>query len=154
MAQLPAIGVPELLPAGEKASRLALSADGHWMAAIGAEHASLLELRETPRVQQSFPVPNADSVSISPDGRWLATGTWKGYGAKVWEAASGKLLKHLETGPNVMVGFSPDGQWLLTGDGDEYRFWEMGTWKPRHAVPRDHAGDATIESRARKRRGH
>src|SRR5262249_15200475 len=39
--------------------------------------------------------------------------------------------------------FSPDGQWLVTGTFLEYRFWEVGSWRKRHALPRE-KGSKTI----------
>jgi WD40 repeat protein len=35
------------------------------------------------------------------------------------------------------VAFSPDGQWLVTSEQDKYRFWQVGSWAPGLAKPRD-----------------
>lgn len=80
-------------------------------------------------------------LAISPHARWIASGTWKGTGVKVWDAAAGRALIDLPVEGNCNVAFSPDEKWLVTGSGEEYRFWEVGSWKPRHSVARDHAGD-------------
>jgi WD40 repeat protein len=71
------------------------------------------------------------TVSISPDGRWVATGSHWGTGAKVWDAASGRLVKDLvPTQSTVGVRFSPNGKWLatfsLTG---ACRLWAVGSWQ-------------------------
>jgi len=35
--------------------------------------------------------------------------------------------------------FSPDGKWLVMGTYAEYRFWEVGSWQRKHALPRANA---------------
>ncbi len=68
-------------------------------------------------------------IAVSPDGRWVATGS---HGAsamvKVWEAQSGNLEKELSVEPGASVGFSPDGKWLVTGDRG-CRLWAVETWR-------------------------
>src|SRR5262249_7752742 len=34
-------------------------------------------------------------AAISPDGRWIATGTWNGYACKVWDAQTGRRVQDL-----------------------------------------------------------
>src|SRR5262249_62298734 len=68
--------------------------------------------------------------AVSPDGRWVATGSHgntEGVAAKVWEAATGRLVKELAVPRHCAVTFSPDGRWLLT-TGSGCRLWEVGTW--------------------------
>jgi WD40 repeat protein len=68
--------------------------------------------------------------AVSPDGRWVATGshgTTANFGAKVWEAATGQLVKELPVSSLCGVAFSPDGRWLLTTGGG-CRLWEVGSW--------------------------
>src|SRR5262249_24875228 len=84
---------------------------------------------------------NLSSVGISPDRRWLATGTRHGTGVKIWLAQSGQLVHDLPIQGNANVAFTPDGRWLVTGTGMEYRFWEVGSWKPGHAIPKQDEGD-------------
>ncbi len=58
---------------------------------------------------------DARYVSVSPDGRWVATGSHGRGGAKVWDAATGRFVTDLiPTQSFVTVGFSPDGKWLAT----------------------------------------
>ena len=84
--------------------------------------------------------PDLMSVALSPDGRWVATGTWHGTsGAKVWDARDGGEPRLLVRG-DARVAFSPDGRWLVTGTADEYRFWEVATWRPGLTKPRDQVG--------------
>jgi serine/threonine protein kinase/WD40 repeat protein/tetratricopeptide (TPR) repeat protein len=71
--------------------------------------------------------------ALSPDGRWAATGSWWNSpwtgGPKVWEARTGKLVRHLTSEDMTSVCFSPDGKWLVTGSPKEYVLWEAGSWK-------------------------
>jgi WD40 repeat protein/tetratricopeptide (TPR) repeat protein len=67
---------------------------------------------------------------LSPDGRWFATNSWHGGdGPKVYDARTGKLVRHLTTEDATNVLFSPDGKWLVTGTQEEYILWEAGSWK-------------------------
>jgi hypothetical protein len=86
--------------------------------------------------------------AISPDSRWVATGshgTIKGAGAKVWDAQSGKLVKELPVGSYCHVAFSPDGRWLATGGGG-CRLWRVGTWEEG---PKVGGGDFTFSPDSR-----
>src|SRR5262249_42786446 len=77
-------------------------------------------------------------VSISPDGKWIASGTRQGAGVRIWDSRSGELVRELPGGP-AQVAFSPDGQWLVTGALEEYRFWRVSSWQLGHQIPRDRA---------------
>jgi len=75
------------------------------------------------------PHDDARYVAVSPDGRWVATGS---HGAstevKVWDARTGKPEKELPVESGATVGFSPDGKWLVTGDRG-CRLWAVDTWR-------------------------
>jgi serine/threonine protein kinase/WD40 repeat protein len=69
--------------------------------------------------------------TVSPDGRWVATGSHNNNSAsavKVWSAASGELVKDLPVPTRSAADFSPDGRWLLTTGGG-CRLWEVGSWR-------------------------
>ena len=71
-------------------------------------------------------------VAVSPDGKWVSTGTHHGRGLKVWDAASGRLVCTLLPDNNWTIPFfSPDGRWLINHDGE---CWRVGDWSagPRH----------------------
>jgi hypothetical protein len=76
------------------------------------------------------PQQDVRCCAVSPDGRWVATGSHgstDSVGAKVWEAATGRLVKALPVPRFCSVAFSPDGRWLLTTGGG-CRLWEVGSW--------------------------
>ncbi|MEE9293655.1 MAG: serine/threonine-protein kinase [Phycisphaerae bacterium] len=74
------------------------------------------------------------SITVSPNGAWLATATWKGTGVKIWDFESGDLVHELPVEGSARVKFSPDGEWLVTSAA-EYVIWEVGTWKARARFP-------------------
>jgi serine/threonine protein kinase/WD40 repeat protein/tetratricopeptide (TPR) repeat protein len=80
-------------------------------------------------------------LAVSPDGRWVASGTWRGSGVKVWDAAGRGPPRDLAVPGNAGVVFSPDSGWLLTGTGREFRLWRAGTWEPGPVIAREGAGD-------------
>jgi tetratricopeptide (TPR) repeat protein len=83
--------------------------------------------------------PNLERLDLSPDARWVATGTWRGQGVKVWDAHRGTLAREIAVEESAEVRFSPDGRWLVTASGDEYAIWELGSWARRKQVPRSQA---------------
>src|SRR5262249_51413604 len=87
-----------------------------------------------PRWQRTRPHGRSrvNSVAISPDGKWLASG-----GAdrtvRIWDARTGKLRHTLpHSGSVVAVCFHPQGKWLLSGgtaqEGDRIVGGEIKGW--------------------------
>ncbi|KAI0187019.1 WD40-repeat-containing domain protein [Astrocystis sublimbata] len=69
-------------------------------------------------------VGHTDSImssAFSPDGQYVSTASWDGYG-KVWNASTGELVHTFGPtgGQNWLTNFSPDGKYLLmTSAGEE-----------------------------------
>lgn len=74
--------------------------------------------------------PQVSSVAISPDGRFAATGTWRGAGVMVWNAQTGTLVQSLPTMESAGVGFTLDGKQLLVLESEgTYRAYRVGSWE-------------------------
>jgi WD40 repeat protein/tRNA A-37 threonylcarbamoyl transferase component Bud32 len=83
-----------------------------------------------------LPAPRVDSIALSPDGQWAATGTWRGAGTRIWDLHTGQQIGKELPGGDAFVAFSPDGRWLVNGTQNDYRFWEVGSWRPGLRIPR------------------
>jgi serine/threonine protein kinase/WD40 repeat protein/tetratricopeptide (TPR) repeat protein len=134
------VGPPRKLAAGPF-QRVALDRGGHVLAAVGNHRALIVNLDGPPEEARGCPHVNAVYVATSPDGRWVASGTFHGFGVKVWEAASGRLVRDLLPAERVArVAFSPDGRWLATSTEDEVRLWEAGTWRFARQIRQEAGG--------------
>jgi len=81
-------------------------------------------------------------VALSPNGSWVVTCShWRHLtykNARIWDAATGKLVKELPLEDVTFAGFSPDSKWLATFTGRHGgKLWEVGTWR----LVRDLGGD-------------
>ncbi|MBI5761781.1 MAG: protein kinase, partial [Planctomycetales bacterium] len=89
----------------------------------------VLDLNDPEKRPRSLTHVDAVHVAVSPDGRWVATGTHLGTGAKVWDAATGQLVRDLHKEyVNTQVVFSPDGSQLVTSTSEAIVFWDTATW--------------------------
>jgi glucose repression regulatory protein TUP1 len=75
--------------------------------------------------------PNNDagvtSVTISPDGRWVAAGSLDTV-VRIWEVATGKLVERLRGHRKSVysVTFTPDGRGLVSGSLDKtLKYWDV-----------------------------
>ncbi|MFO0907397.1 MAG: serine/threonine-protein kinase [Isosphaeraceae bacterium] len=80
--------------------------------------------------------PNMERLALSPDARWVATGTWHGTGVKIWDARTGAHVRDLPIAGNAAVVFSPEGRRLLTASGTDYMIWDCATWSALVQIPR------------------
>ena len=133
------VGGEEILHQINNPTQVWVSPDGQSLLVCqGGIGAYILSLRQT----NSAPLLLSHKGRIvratwSPDSKWRATFTWQGYGVKIWEAQSGTFVRDVISDYTSTARFSPDGRWLVTISSAAYRFWEAGSWQPRHSVPRD-----------------
>jgi WD40 repeat protein len=68
---------------------------------------------------------DAESVALSPDGRFLVASTFYMPDAtKVWDTGTGKEVDL----PGHFAAFSPDGRHMVTVSEEMARVWDAGTW--------------------------
>jgi WD40 repeat protein len=73
-------------------------------------------------------------VAVSPDGQTAATGTWYGFGVRLWRTDTGERLRDLPVMGSARVEFSPDGNWLTVATEREFQFWDTRECRQRHTV--------------------
>jgi serine/threonine protein kinase/WD40 repeat protein len=138
------VGPPDPLGhwAGFPSGRLRIARDGHTLAVVyDGELGDVVvaDLNERERPVSLTGHTNLERLDLSLDGRWAATGTWRGTGVKVWDVGRGTLIKDLAVEGSADAFFSPDSRMLLTASGDEYAGWNVGSWTPRVRIPRHQA---------------
>ncbi|MBI4604523.1 MAG: hypothetical protein HY721_21385 [Planctomycetes bacterium] len=93
---------------------------------------SLAEPGELTRLEDLSPV---EHMAYSPDGRWIA-GTSKALNrVVVWDGASGKTTKTLDT-PFGLIAFEPQGHHLVVGTSSEYLFLRASDCEIIRRLPR------------------
>jgi WD40 repeat protein len=99
--------------------------------AAARTQAALVDVVRSAEVARVGPHRGLDQCPISPDGRWVATATWKGKDVNVWEVATGNLAWQFPC-DSAKVKFSPDGRWLavIAFPKPECRLWHVGSWRP------------------------
>jgi WD40 repeat protein len=85
-------------------------------------------------VKEIGPHIAVDALALSPDRRWVVTGSSQLRDVRVWDLQSGQQVFATPTGRLPRAAFSGNGKWLsLYGDKLELR--EVGSWKPAPALP-------------------
>jgi WD40 repeat protein/tetratricopeptide (TPR) repeat protein len=120
-------GPPEPVVSVPQGEGRALSLDGRTVfIANGYEGSLILQRGPHERLVPTGAQEDVRYGAISPDGSLLASGSHHHGSAKVWDAATGQLVKSFEVGGPGDVGFSPDGRWLVTAAGGT-RLWKVPT---------------------------
>jgi WD40 repeat protein len=68
-----------------------------------------------------------ESVVVSPDNKWAATGSFDS-SIKIWDLENGRELRSLagHVGAVKALALSPDGKWLASGGNDQtLRIWNV-----------------------------
>jgi WD40 repeat protein len=104
------IGPPTSLPFPVKAKGISEDRQGRIVAAAYRDYA-LVSMPE--RVVRVKPLDDCRTIAVSPDGKWLATGSHT-RGAQVWRLDGLARVADLPIDDRTPVVFSPDGKWLMT----------------------------------------
>ena len=125
---------------GEPMQRASLDAQGRILAVAGGK-GLIFDRNDPNRKPLTLQHDNPIFVSTSPDGRWVATGTWNRRGIKVWDSTNPQSgLDLMPDALSATVAFSSDSKWLVAGTGSEFYFWRVGTWELVRRIIRDQAG--------------
>jgi WD40 repeat protein len=104
----------------------------------------IVDLASPDRPPKTWNIPDFHGfVAVSPDGRFLAKGSYEGKGIRVWDTKSMAMVKEWLIG-DAVVAFSPDGRRLVAGTssaapgGSKCLSWNVGTWEegPRFPIDR------------------
>jgi WD40 repeat protein len=101
------------------------------VAALGlwSQTASVYAANQPELVLQTGHLRAVNTVAFSPNGKWLATGSYDKT-VILWETSTGQQLRTLQghTGDVRSVAFSPDGKWLASGSEDKTAvLWEVAS---------------------------
>lgn len=127
--ELARVGPPQKLPVPGLGCVIASSRDGRVLASAQFKGGLVLHRDRPDKPVALGPHEDVRYIALSPDGRWVATGSHSGTKVKVWHAKDGKLEKELPVESGSCVGFNPDGKWLAT-TGDGCRLWAVDSWEP------------------------
>ncbi len=126
------IGPPKCLVArGAADNEFRISCDGRIVAVAQFSRVLVLHADRPGRPVVLEPTKEVrQQLSISPDGRWIATGShWTG-DVLLWEASTGRVVKRQRGGTDyALVQFSPDGKRLLVFSTEGSRFWRVRDWE-------------------------
>jgi eukaryotic-like serine/threonine-protein kinase len=121
----------------EPCRNASMDTSGRVVAHLTAGTVRVLVLNEPSRNRQ-FEAPRGSSrLTLSPGGKWVAAGHWRGNQVSVWNTETGELGASLLPGSSsAIVLFSPDSKWLVTGTSQDYRLWSVPSWREASKVER------------------
>lgn len=90
---------------------------------------------------------NPSSIVISPDGKWVACGTWRAgvEMIRVWNVESGQIVQEVPSIAGAVLAFSSDSQFLIFNSNDlDYEVLDTRHWKSTTSLPREGPGGVGI----------
>lgn len=126
-------GSPEAVP-GIVGEKFRVSDNGSVVAALRGSEINVL----TPNCAVSWDTrqEQVETIALSGDGRWIATGTRTHIGMRVWDARTGKLQWQKDLRQGAGVWFTPNGQALFTAASEGCALWESESGKLLWEKPR------------------
>jgi WD40 repeat protein len=121
----------ETIHSGPRWLAFAFNTDGRYFAAFNAESRSVFVFDHTLTNQlASFGnQTNVEALALSPDGRWLTTGSSKDRMVHFWDVQAREPIFSLPTGDQPRSAFSADGRWFAVTAGG-FKLLHSGTWQP------------------------
>jgi RNA polymerase sigma factor (sigma-70 family) len=112
-----------------KAQSLAFAPDGKTLACAGQFEICLWDFATGERLHNR---PGHDSsawsVTVSPDGKLVASASWDDPAIRLWDASTGKPLRAFREDAWIRsCEFSADGKLLLSAGAHSLRLWETAT---------------------------
>ena len=107
---------------------MARSLDGRVLAYALHDGALVLHADHPDQPVPLRPHDDARHVAVSPDGRLVATGSFRNTNIRIWNGLSGKLMNELPSEVGSSVCFSPDGKWLAARC-ENLRLWAVDGWQ-------------------------
>jgi WD40 repeat protein len=109
---------------------LAWSPDSVRVAAVGAQHAGILDIKSgNTLVQEKIEKSGTMNVRFSSDGRYLIesdlNGMGKGLGVSIWDSQRKTLLQHIPAGDVGSISVSRDGRLLAVGEAGRTTIWQF-----------------------------
>nr|WP_228044430.1 helix-turn-helix domain-containing protein [Streptomyces ferrugineus] len=126
-----------LISGTEPVQSVALSPDGHTLAAQSGDGKVRIWNLPDGRLRHTFTGHISEAVAFSPDGRTLAVTTASGTGGTValWDPVTGRKLRTFTVPDGSVRGmdFSPDGRTVAVSSPAAVRVWDVATGRKRHS---------------------
>jgi serine/threonine protein kinase/WD40 repeat protein len=144
------MGPPEQLVGPVRYPEYAALSDNGRMIAMGDKSQGQIAVYDLKRKEKTISVDfgNPSAVAISPDGSFVAAGTWAAPKniVRVW-TEEGKQVFQRDVPNGSRIAFSPDGQWFVVMTGASYQSYRLESFEPGPTIPRSSGAGRIVFSR-------